>query len=250
MSPFARHGIHHLSPSSLNTFAASPAMFVMEKLFKMRSPVGPAAHRGTAVEDGVVHGLMDHDAPLQDCIDIALSRFRTLTAFSRDPRRDKEEAGIPGMVEQAIAEMRPWGKPTSTQGKVEMKVDGLEIPILGYYDLLYEDLGRIVDLKTAHTLASSVKTTHARQVSLYKACISDNFSAGLLYVTPKKRHVLELENHRAHLGALEKIAFTLRNFLSVSDDRDVLKSIVAPDTDSFYFADPIARQNAFELFGV
>ena len=45
------------SPSSLNLFAASPAMWVLEKILGIKQPVGVPAHRGVAVEDGVVVGL-------------------------------------------------------------------------------------------------------------------------------------------------------------------------------------------------
>ena len=45
------------SPSSLNLFAASPAMFTLEHIFGIRQPVGVPAHRGVAVEDGVALGL-------------------------------------------------------------------------------------------------------------------------------------------------------------------------------------------------
>ena len=41
------------SPSSLNQFAASPAMFVLERILGLRQPVGVPAHRGVAIEDGV-----------------------------------------------------------------------------------------------------------------------------------------------------------------------------------------------------
>ena len=64
MNPFAKYGIEHLSPSQCNLFVASPAMYVMERCLKLRSPVGAAAHRGTAVEAGVVHDLCN-GAPLQ-----------------------------------------------------------------------------------------------------------------------------------------------------------------------------------------
>ena len=46
------------SPSSLNAFASSPAMFIMERLLGFSSPVGAAAYRGTACEAGVVAALV------------------------------------------------------------------------------------------------------------------------------------------------------------------------------------------------
>ena len=50
MNPFAVHHIEHLSISQLNLWAAAPAVWVMERLLGRKTPVGAAAHRGTAVE--------------------------------------------------------------------------------------------------------------------------------------------------------------------------------------------------------
>ena len=55
-SAFERHGLDHLSASSINLFVAQPAMWAMQKLMGRRSMVGPAAHRGTAIEAGVEMG--------------------------------------------------------------------------------------------------------------------------------------------------------------------------------------------------
>jgi hypothetical protein len=44
----------HHSASSTRLFCASPAMWVAEKLLGHRQPVGAPAHRGIAVEGGVM----------------------------------------------------------------------------------------------------------------------------------------------------------------------------------------------------
>lgn len=250
MNPFEAHGIEHLSPSTLNTFAAAPAMFVMEKLLKRRQPVGAAAHRGTATEAGVVKGLLDPTASLADCITEAETIYRQKTALSGDHRNDKEGEALPGLVEQGLLALRPYGIPTKTQGKVEWRVDGIEVPVIGFYDFIWEQHGIIVDLKSQLALSSSIKTSHARQVALYSAAISDNLDARLCYATPKKHAVYKLENVREHVAALDRLAHILRRFLSVSADPQELAGIVAPDIESFYFAPPAARQAAFEVFGI
>ena len=51
------------SPSSLNLFAAEPAMFVLERIMGIKQTVGVPAHRGVAVEDGVTAGLANLQAP-------------------------------------------------------------------------------------------------------------------------------------------------------------------------------------------
>src|SRR4051812_8609600 len=93
------------SPSSLNLFCASPAMWVVERVLGHRMPVGVPAHRGTAVEAGVAHGLLNPTCDPQDSIDIAKQRYRELTALSPDLRKDKYGSDIDAMVLRALTEL-------------------------------------------------------------------------------------------------------------------------------------------------
>lgn len=236
------------SPSALNLYAASPSMFVLERVLGMKQPVGAPAHRGVAVEDGVTLGLNDMDATIPDCVNAALTRYDTLTAMTSDPRREKYRDTVPGMVKAALDELREYGKPTSTQGFVEWKPAGLDLPIVGYYDYEWANHGILGDLKTTERMPQEIKTGHARQVALYAA--SDNIDARLIYVTPKKLEVYGLENVRKHRDALYKIALTVEKFLSLSDDPQFFVSITTPDLDSFYWGTPPARRLAYEIWGI
>jgi len=250
MTPFEKYGIAHLSPSSCNTFTAAPAAFILQKCMKKNSPVGPAAHRGTSAESGVVFGLINPDASVDECIAVAKDEYNTLTALIFDGSVDKERNSLGDFVRMGLAELRPYGIPSSTQGHVSVEVQGLSVPLIGYYDFEWEHKGILIDLKTSHQLPSKIKQPHARQVSLYKAARGDNLSARISYVTPKKTATYELENYRDHLKALETVALTIQRFLSLSDDPLELCSFVVPDVDSFYFNDPITRQAVFETWGL
>ena len=249
-NPFEAHGITHLSPSTCNTFTASPAAFVLQKCLKKTSPVGPAAHRGTAVEDGVAHGLMNPGATLAECTKVALDKFNTLCAFLSGEKVDKERNGIPGMVEMGLAELKLYGVPSSTQGAISHNFEGLAVPMIGYYDFEWEQHGRLTDLKTSHALTSKIKQNHARQVALYRAARGDNLEAMVTYITSKKRATYALENAREHVAALGKIGLTIQKFLSLSEDPMELASLVVPDVESFYFDDPMTRQTVFEIWGI
>jgi len=248
MSNFEKYGIEHLSPSSCNLFTASPAMFVLQKCLGKRTMVGAAAHRGSAVEHGLAHFLTTGDAA--GAVSLAKNEFATLTAMIGDPRQEKEAAAIADMVMTAIAETKDYGKPSSMQGKIEYKVEGLSVPLIGYYDFEFEDHGVLIDLKTTHALPSKISTNHARQVALYVAARGDNLDARITYVTSKKSATYQLENKREHVQALEKIALTIQKFIGISDDPYELASLVVPDVDTFYFSDPITRQMAFEIWGL
>jgi hypothetical protein len=240
---FKRH-----SPSSLNLFSGCPSMFVLEKILGRRQPVGSPAHRGTAVEDGVTHGLMNPAATLEECNTVAFKKYDTITALSADKRREDYRADIPAMVKTGLDALRPYGVPTECQKFIEWKPDGLKYPIVGYLDYHWADHNITIDLKTSDKMPSAVKIAHARQVALYVT--SNNADARACYVTPKKQATYQIENTNDHRNALYKMALRCEAFLSLSDDPQFFVNITAPDLESFYWSNPSARQLAFEIWGI
>lgn len=236
------------SPSALNLFAAEPAMFVLERVLGQKQIVGVPAHRGVAVEHGVTHGLTRPDAKLKHCCDVAYAKYDYLTAMSGDARRAHYRADIPAMIKQALAELRPFGPPSDTQGFLEWKPRQLLLPIVGYYDFMWANDGFVVDLKTTERMPSEIKVAHARQVSLY--AMSDNIEGRLTYVTPKKCQTYRLENIGQHRQALLRLAVTVETFLSLSDSPEYFLTITAPDLDSFYWSGPAARELAYKYWRV
>ncbi|PSO16785.1 hypothetical protein C7G41_36275 [Bradyrhizobium sp. MOS002] len=218
-------------------------MWVLEKLLGLRQPIGAPAHRGVAVENGVMHGLMKLDAPVSECVKVAMVAYDTLMALSPDTRREKYRDTIEEMVRLALDELRRYGVPSRTQGLVQWQPKGLRLPIIGYFDFEWAQHGVIIDLKTTEKMPSQIKFSHARQASFYAA--SDNMAARLTYVTPKKCETYELENICEHREALRQIAVRIENLLALSDDPEFFKSITAPDLESFYWGGP-ARQLAYE----
>ena len=96
VSAFERHELDHLSASSINLFVAQPAMWAMQKLMGRRSMVGPAAHRGTAIEAGVEMGLFDPAAPVEACQDAAIAPMAL--------EADAQPGGIEPFKRAAIAQ--------------------------------------------------------------------------------------------------------------------------------------------------
>lgn len=250
MSNFKKFGIEHLSPSSLNEWASAPAMFILRRVVKADiGGVGAAAHRGTAVEAGVVAGLQDPSLSMTAAQDLALKQFDLLTLGLSGDKVEKERAAIAGFVEQGLKALKPYGIPENVQGQVYYDVDGLDVPLMGYYDLLFPN-GVLVDLKTSHYVPSSISNSHARQVALYTGVLGDGIKPHLCYVSPKKSSMLVLENAEEHLKSLSRIALACQKFLSISEDPQELASLLAPDPDSFYYSDDLARQAAYKVFGV
>lgn len=250
MSGFLRHKREHVSVSQCNLFQNSVWLYVFEQVMGIRGSVGSAAHRGTASESGVAMGLMDPSIPVKQCQDHALKEFDRLTALSGDPNREKERDAVPAIVEQALAELRPYGVPSHLQHEIYWQHPDLPIPFKGFIDFMWEDHGIILDMKTQLRLSSEVSTSHARQVALYGAAVSDNFDLRVGYFTPKKCAVYQVENAKQHLDSLVNIAKTIDRFLDLHDDPSELLKLVVPNPDSFYFSDPMIRQKAFEISGI
>ena len=224
-------------------------MFVLEKVLGHRQPVGAPAHRGTAVEDGVTHGLLNPEADIEECWAVAIKRYDTLMALSPDARRERYRETIPNMVSLALTELRPYGVPCECQGFVEWKPDGLRAPIVGYWDFHWADHNITLDLKTTKKLPLAVKIAHARQVSLYVRS-NINADARVCYVTPQKCLTYRVDNMHAHRQALHQIALRCEAFLALSDDPEFFLTISVPDLESFYWTAPAARQLAFEKWGI
>lgn len=250
---FEQHGIAHLSPSSLNLWAAEPALWVMERLLGKRAPVGCAAHRGTAVEHGVVLGLMATDTVAYgECIEAAMREYDRLTALSGDPKRDQERDAIPGCVTEALQALQPYGRPTAPpeghhQHRAEITLPDVPVPVIGFKDLVYDQHNMVVDLKTQLRLTSDIPPAHARQGAVY--VVGTNAEMRFCYATPKKAAVYRLENVQDHIKGLREIALRLGRFLALSKDKHELAGIVCPNFDSFYWNDPRARANAREVYG-
>jgi len=256
-NPFERHGIEHLSASSLNLWAAEPALWIMERLLGRKAPPGVPAARGKAVEHGVHLGLSDPRLSVEECIEGAERAFDRETVFNGDPRRADERKKLAGWVRGALAELRQYGTPDGFQEKVEVRLDDIPVPIVGFIDWRFADHGLIVDLKTTERFPSAIGDAHGRQGAVY-ASAHGNFGMRFAYAKPApvktdRRQVTVYEmsgdDVRRHLAALRAIALSLGRFLSMSNDARELAGLIAPDFDSFYWSEPAARAAGREVFG-
>lgn len=248
----AHYGIEWLSPSSCNCFAMSPAAWCAQYLLKRELGVGLPAIRGTAAEVGVAHGLKTGDSDAV-CVGLALDAFdaRVPRSFAADV--DIERGAVPGIVRQALAELRQYGDGVETQVKVEYRYDDLPIPIIGYIDFLWPEHGILVDLKSQRRLASAIKPSHARQVALYTtwgAGTVGNADARVAYATPRECAVYGLESPHQHFETLMTIARTICGFVASSPDPLELTRKTVPDLDHFLWNGEQARELAWEVWGI
>lgn len=254
---FRRHGIDHLSASSLNLWAAQPALWVMERLLGRRAPMGIPAARGKAVEQGVHLGLLGPTRSADECAAEAEREFNRLTALTGDPRRDEERPKIAGYVRGALTELRQYGVPDAYQHRVEVRLDDVPVPVIGFIDWRFSQHGLIVDLKTAERFPSEIGNGHGRQGAVY-ASAHGNFGMRFAYAKPApgkkdpqqvKVYEMSGDDVRRHLAALRTIALSLGRFLAVSKDARELAGLIVPDFDSFWWSEPSARAAGREVFG-
>ena len=248
MNPFETHGIKHLSASSLNTWAAEPAMWVLQKLAGKQTPAGFAAHRGTASESGIVSGLLYPDMPIVEAQQVALDQYDTLSGFSKNPKAIKERAAIPGIVQQGIKKLRVAGIPDELQERITVTLPGLPIPFIGFVDLGWTKHGIRLDIKSKLRMPTDIEQAHRRQVGLY--IHGTNCTGRVAYLTPTQEMVFALEDAPRYVEELRQIAIRLQNWLSLSDDREKLIRSCVPNYNSFYWADEYTRQLGKEVFGV
>ena len=251
-SSFERHGIDHLSASSINLFVAEPAMWAMQKLLGRKSGVGAAAHRGTSIEAGVEMGLFEPDAPVEACQELAQARFNQLTVLSGDPNREKEFAALAPSVAIALKELRQYGVPSAADGnrqhRIETPIEGVSVPFIGWLDFWFQEHSIIVDLKTQLRLSSKISEPHARQGAIYHAA-HGNAEIRFAYVTPQKIGVYRLDDPRTHLNAVAHVAQSIERFLGLSADPEELTQSLSPNFDSFYWNDPTTRALGREVWG-
>jgi hypothetical protein len=255
-SSFERHGIDHLSASSLNLWAAEPALWVMERLLGRRSPTSAVAARGKAVEQGIHVGLMYPEREIAACIAAAETAFDREMALTPDGRRDAERHNLAGYVQHGLAELRQYGVPTAYQDRVEIALDDVPVPVVGYPDWRFDQHGLLVDLKTAERLPSAIGNAHGRQGAVY-ARAHGNYGMRMAYVKPSPGrdgravavYEMAADEVRTHLAALRQIALRLERFLAVSSDPAELAGLLVPDYDAFWWNHPITRAQGTAVFG-
>jgi hypothetical protein len=270
---FSRFGIAHLSPSSINLAISNFPMFVTEKIFGHKVPVGPAAIRGRAAEAGIVRGLMDPTVSVDDCVAEALKTFDTEIAFARQTDDVAEErADLAAYVAAGIAELRPYGRPTPpesshhgiNQHKIELQLPGIPVPVIGYLDLVYDKIGYILDIKTTARRPSRISPAHGRQATIYQLA-KRNYSTRFCYLLPgapkatktnpdpRSSYVYELtaDELAYHYNTVLDAATRLGRFLSLFDDRDALAaSVPAVDYEQFHWSSSEARAAGRAVFGL
>ena len=202
MNGFEKHGIGHLSASSINLWANAPDVWVMQYMFGKRTGMGPAAWRGICSEDAVVQTLLGGD---QDAaIATALAKFDKRYLIGTE-KTTKERDMITPIVNMAVEELKQYGKP------------------------VFPD-----DLKTSTKIPSTMSAEHKLQRCIYAAA-KGNMAVKFLYVSGKKSSLLE-DGDVAETLAQAKHAINRLNDFLWALDKETARKIVPLNKSSFYWS--------------
>ena len=230
-SHFLNHNVEHLSASSINLFIADPCLFLL-KVGGFKSEAGPAAWRGTAV-DSIAFAAAGENAPKIELLtDSALDAFdgqviRSGGAASVE-KMTKERDDIPTYVAQARQFYQSLGEtPESEQGKIEIYIGDIEVPFIGYYDLLYKNAVR--DCKTVGRMVSALTAAHARQGAIYAEAMG--VPAHIDYIGKRGTATFEVKNHGIYIDQVYRAAKAIEIALSRSSDIAACCEAFYPNTD-------------------
>ena len=229
---FTKHGITHLSPSSVNKFADAPDAWVAQYLFGKKFTFSPAARGGTMVEQGVVRVLSGEDR--QAVIEDTLKEYRKSVAFDASSKAEKWKETIDPMINLAVDELLKYGVPEfeedGSQKKIGIACNMGEyvVPITGFTDLDYPQHNLVVDLKCTQKCPSEMSKAHLRQAAIYKAATGRDIK--FLYVTGKKTQWFDVVDTSGILAEFKSIVSRMNALFAL--DKETIKDIV-PVIDSF-----------------
>jgi hypothetical protein len=250
MTPFERHGIKHLSSSSITLWAADPAYWLAKYRLGHKSASNAAMERGKAVEIGIVHRLIGMNE--KDALFDALRVYDDACMWGLNGDVDGERVYIGSMIDQGFAALQTFGTPDlpdEGQHKVSIDIDfgpngEHRVPIIGYIDLDFPEC--VIDIKSTNRIPSAMSTAHRIQSAIYAR--STNKPVRFLYVSSKKTAMLEdpdtLETQKTVHGLVRNMAA----FLSLSDDPEILKLACPVNPDSFYWRGEEKERKA--LYGI
>jgi hypothetical protein len=213
----------HLSPSTLNLWVSAPDIFVIEKLFKKRGPMSPAAWRGCCVEDAVVRVLKGDS--VEESVRLAHRQFKQRFILG-DEKVTKELGNIGPMTELAVQNLKEYGEPEfpeqGGQNRIELKcrTDEWTVPFIGYLDLYYPKHGLVIDLKTTARMPGTQSMEHQVQRAIYAKAMK-NHAVKFLYVTPKKTELREDGDVGDILNYVKLQTKRLERFLSMGEKEEL-----------------------------
>ena len=244
-------GVYHFSPSQLNRPLAN-WMFEYVYLSKEKRReivVGENAAFGTAVHT-VIQAVTCHGQDIDEAVEEAMTGYDFHPAnFSQD-KRDKFRELIPAAATVGIDLLSPLFAGAQEERKIELTLDGVLVPVMGYVDLFKD--GSLAEIKTKAPRQGAVKKDGTRgwtKASLPKEPAWEHIMQAAVYwkatgATPNIAYVssddgviynpdncdkMSEDVLNFAIDEIRRKAITRQNLLAVSTDPKVLAGLMEPD---------------------
>lgn len=165
--------LRRLSPSSIRTYERCPYMYHLRYNERVRTPSTAAQLLGRAVHTVIEMFYKEkrdgNDLDVEaafDVLDDALdAMLHELDEEGRAETEDLRELGY-DLVEYYLDEVAPYIRPHLIEERFSFGVPGVDVPMVGYVDLVDQD-GTVIDHKTAASPFPSDYLAHDIQLLTY-----------------------------------------------------------------------------------
>jgi len=204
-------------------------MWVARYLFGVKSGSGAGAIRGT-VEEAVLANKYTTGKFDFNLLEIQFMDMCTKSKIDLNNPKVAKEKTLLRKFGEVIDKNFKYKNLEQYQEKVEVLFDDMPIPVMGYIDFRFKN--KIVDLKTSTRMPSRPTEAQKRQMAFYSMAYPNN-SVDLFFATPKDYKKFTLDNLSLYKKQLKSVAFSIQKFLSISNDKHELASLVYPNFDSW-----------------
>jgi hypothetical protein len=211
--------------------------------------VGENAAFGTAVHT-VIQAVVCHGQDIDEAVEESTTGYDFHPANFSQEKRDKFRELIPAAASVGIDLLSPLFAGAQEERKIELMLDGVLVPIMGYVDLFKD--GSLAEIKTKAPRQGQVKKDGTRswtKASLPKEPAWEHIMQAAVYwkatgATPNIAYVSSTDGVIYNSDNCEKMsedvlnfaieeirrkAITRQNLLAVSTDPKVLAGLMEPD---------------------
>ena len=267
-NPFDKFEIDHLSASSINLFISNPSQWILRYLFGIKWEGNAATTRGTIVDEatGRSKGFYKtknnkwvrkkNRTALNKNLELSFKGYDSLIAHLKKHNTEFDEGkakterdNLQRYIETSVAYYKELKGLVDYQVKIELQLEELPIPIIGYSDMLFEDTVR--DIKTVSRMPSVVPSPVNRQLAIYAAATGKVPIADYVYVTKTKAEVrpIVVDDVDKYLEEVKRAAMTIMNVLSYSDDKTQIANLYFPDLDQWQWTNK-EREAARQIWSI
>ena len=134
----------YLSPSTINLFIRDKSKFIMKIADVDTFDGSPATVRGNAVENAVFSSVVYKHKSIQEFIDEAESYYwieiKKLNGEFEDKKIESERKALQDYISVGVPKYQSIDDQLiDTQGKIKLELEGVKVPIVGYYDIAFEN---------------------------------------------------------------------------------------------------------------